>query len=144
MAQRWLHEYDDWSIIDWDETTRLKIERLLRGLYSLYTEGEEEFPYGISLFGRGQNNSVLLASHTPRFKAPQKLFDVMNRHLPLRFVSCRRSYHSGTWNKPSDYFPALHFDEPTMHQKLEASLLWREFLTGKLPTDEIEAILPSW
>jgi len=144
-ARKWLSRYEDiWSLIEWDEKTRKEIIFLLRGLYWLFGDYEMPNYASLSLIRRERRKLVGFYSGSRFLKAPPILFEVMKQHFQLHHLDRRRIYYPASWSHLDGSFPSFRFSPPTAHEKIEALFLWREFLTGKLPTDEIEAILPSW
>ncbi len=53
--------------------------------------------------------------------------------------SAQLTYAWKRYHKPLE----IRVDEPTSHERLEALLIWRDFLRDKLPPDEIERLLTT-
>jgi hypothetical protein len=144
-AKKWLTNYENlWSLIEWDEQTRKEVVALLRGLYWLF--GDYKMPDNASLFliRRERRNLVGFYSDSRFLQVPPKLFELMKQHFQLRHLDRRRIYYSGSWSHVDGCLNSFCFSPPTSHEKIEALIMWHNFLAGKLPSDEIKAILPYW
>ena len=133
------------SVWNWFDCERGSMETLqkLAEAYILLSDGYIKY-YGA---GHLRFSSILQASQqSPAsvWHSTYRIAEILDSHFSLRFKSfVPRIYEaSGALKKHPSLF-INRKSEPTNHEKLEALLLWRDFLRGKMPEAEIETLLPK-
>lgn len=133
-----------WS---WLQCVRGDAEELRRSLSS-YMKLSGHY---LNSYGRGdlRFGSVLCVPHDApdpekQWSTRQQVADLLDQHFVLRFHPLGKRIYLRD-GKPAKR-PDVHIRYPrslSPHERLEALLLWRDFLQGKLPPDEVEALLSS-
>ncbi len=132
--------------VDWNKGSRREFEQLMRGYALLFLPAQSrgmlrvDFP-PFADDGRSNFSNVFMPSRNPGVSAYAltafralfaDAFHVAPREFPKGYA--RNGYHL-------DFSIGIERAAPTAHERLEALLLWRDFLRGKMPDAEIEALL---
>ncbi len=135
---------DPWLWIQWNKGSRIEMERLVRAYLVLTAPNNFSswFHPHLSIDtafsdSNGSNVKELLQ----RMKLQRLLhsaFEAVSSEDVKRIYSLT-AYAWKRYHKPLE----IRVDEPTSHERLEALLIWRDFLRDKLPPDEIERLLPT-
>lgn len=146
-AKFWLQNYkDENSLFDWNNQWN-EIEALLRAMIRLFHHFEDENQsVRATLFQRAPNQKLRFRSQMTPEKSPfpARLFETLNASFSPHFIKRCHQWAYGNWSRPSENsVPMINCEPPTNHEKLEAFLLWRDFLRGKIPESEIEFLLPK-
>jgi len=132
---------NSWEWLHWERGSYQEIEPLIKALLVLFAG---EFSFSPS------HKRTLNFTKTPHFYRPEGV----ERH-PTFCYALGRSFSASVdpqilriFISPSKRASARLIriqrrpeDEPTAHERLEALLLWRDFLRDKLPPEEIAALL---
>ena len=129
----------------WFEAARGNIDELKRGLWAYMTLSG----HYLNSFERGDLRfcSLLLAPHdasSSDWLQLRRVAELLDTHFVLRLNHFARRVHTRE-GKPRKR-PEIYIRPPvatSAHERLEALLLWRDFLRGKLSEEEIEALLPQ-
>lgn len=112
--------------------TKRELELLLRALNQIFSSTTPSQFY--------------LQSGFEPFTSPEKdhaspWLKVLTEHFRPRPVARYRVRGFSGWHRGYDGSPEFEGDAPTQHERLEALLLWRDFLRDKIPEEEIETLL---
>ncbi|RYG54259.1 hypothetical protein EON80_31900 [bacterium] len=148
-ALTWLCHYEDaWSNVSFNRGSRPQLEALLRGFWALFRSDDSQFSNWI-YSPQNQTRSTLVWT-PPLLQFPldeqmeavkRRLFALINEEIGAMPAPQRRYSHSGEPEHMA--LPCVVATLPSMHDRIEALLTWREFLSDKLPREEIEALLPK-
>ena len=139
-----------WWSISWNWGTQQELEKLLRAMAILVRQPQhelEEWYYQLRSHFQGQ------VTPFPHHSAPSIHLDSFRpflNHLKL-CTPCKISFttiydiHNIASLEPHYWWPSLNLSTkmPTAHEKIEAWMLWQDFLTGKIPTAEIKKLRDS-
>jgi hypothetical protein len=129
----------------WFECSRGDIEELKRVVWAYMTLSGHYFNSCQS--GNFRFGSILRAPHDAsanEWRLLRRVCELLDKHFRLRLNPLARRVYTreGKLRKR----PNLYIRRPTPashHERLEAFLLWRDFLHGKLPPEEIELLLAT-
>jgi len=132
---------DSWDWLQWKRGSRQELEPLLHSLLVLFAGG---FSFELSP-KHGLNFHTMLWLETPHGKKHRETFAkvlaecfvaTVNPQIPRAFLTSEAEspFHEICLQR-------LPEQEPSQHERLEALLLWRDFLRDKLPPEEIAALL---
>ena len=146
-AKLWLQNYkDENSLFDWNNQWN-EIEGLLRAMIHLFHRFENENQsVRAMMFQRAPNQKLRFRSQMAPEKSPfpAQLFEILNASFSPHFTKRCHQWAYGNWGRPAENsVPIIFCQAPTNHEKLEALMLWRDFLRGKIPESEIESLLPK-
>ncbi len=136
-ARRWLRNHPERSPdIAVAQGTRRDLELLLRALSQLFPDEDEAVGHLYLCFAREEFQMQHLEGIERHFQAPSYCFHprVIYRHRVRGF--------SG-WHRGFEGSPDFEEVAPSQHERLEALLVWRDFLRDKMTPAEIESLLST-
>ncbi|BCM91337.1 hypothetical protein IAD21_03207 [Abditibacteriota bacterium] len=123
-----------------------ELEALIRGALILSGVPETKFAMRDVMIMPGR---ILLQYEAPRYETGYAhpvdvFFVILNRYFHLERTAQEWRGHD-EFGDPADVpYPIYTASQPNQHERLEALLVWRDFLRGKLPSEEIEKLLPRF
>jgi len=140
QAKQWVEEYrDDFSFMEMKHGNREHLQQLLHGLTLLFPFSWNAWRGTIHPFERFRNCDLRVRTSGHNLNCSRLVFS-LNEHFCCRLTP-RILIHRGVSWKRHYQLPTFPTTSPSHHERLEALLLWRDFLRDKLPPDEIEALL---
>lgn len=151
-ARNWLqlHPTDrPWLMLNWARGCRADFQPLLRAILQLCEPPNNtdcwSYPMDIGLPGAIK---LKLPMHGfldtgPRMQATRRLLVLLNQHFKVeRSAEKWRGYD--LYGSPETARPVVfHVSRPSMHEKLEAMMLLRSWLIGKVPEAQVAELVGS-
>lgn len=135
-----------WTLVVTNQGSRQELKAILEALVVLFAnaKAQQRRQNGVSflLFQREAGNRLTVHYPSSCLDLPKRAFDILNQHFTLTLDTRYRRFNWQGWR---------HFDEtphfqctasPSMHEKMEALVTWRNFLKGKVPDAEISQLMP--
>jgi hypothetical protein len=142
-ARRWLEGdskwQSEWQVRDRNGCSPEEVWNILKAFSFVFELHGQEYVY---FRGAPRNPRVSIAIACKDESAHVLTTQFLNRVFSLEIQQrrCVRGY-SGWLESWTTGSRALSFDEPTQHERLEAFMVWRNFLRDNVPPEEIEALL---
>ena len=147
QSLRWLQDHEDeWSNVYFERGSRQQLELLLRGFWAIFRPPDSQYREWVYTLFTSKAGTFFWYWPYASFggdergqAATRRLLEMVNEAVVVKMVP-RTAYDS----KGSPTYlprPRVHAPWPSQHDRMEALLLWREFLRDKLPPEEIEALL---
>ena len=114
-----------------------ELEELLRAALVLADTSHARFTFNIPLPG------PVAWKHLNWWRGSRinQFLDILDVHFPLNRDAQDWRGHDAFGDPMDVPYPVFNSTEPTQHERLEALLLWRDFLRGKIPDAQIESLL---
>ena len=131
-----------WSWFDCNRGSIRELQKLLEA-YILLTGSHVNY-YGVGQLGFSSILHASQQSPAPVWNSTRRFAQLLDSEFSLRLQSfVPRIYDaSGALKKPPTLF-LYRASEPTTHEKLEAHLLLKNWLRGKISESEIKSLLPK-
>lgn len=142
-TRSWLQNYEEgWSSLRFDSGSKEELKPLFAASLQLFIDFDTTQEYrrgGFEWFERQGNEVVINARWNEEI--PSQLCAALSSHFSLVYES--RLYVRGFsgWLRAWETLPVVPVSAPSAHERLEALLLWRDFLRGKMTPAEIESLL---
>lgn len=136
-----------WRSVQWPWGTHTELRNLIRSMGVLVRQPQHEnhaweyaikpgFPAHIYFGARWPNHAAI-----PKATFHQPFFDCLSKHFP---VECEKLVlYNSAGAERKEFWPTVDMLSamPTVHEKLEALLTWRDFLRDKIPAAQIDELL---
>ncbi|BCM91338.1 hypothetical protein IAD21_03208 [Abditibacteriota bacterium] len=147
----WLRDYEDeWSNVYFERGSRQQLEALLVGFWALFhpLQSDSEAWYFVSILAEDHSlkwywPDASFAKNKPVRRAARRLFELLHEYMVMKPLP-QRPYSASAGKPEYMVTPRILVPAPSMHERMEALLIWREFLIDKISHDEIEALLPQF
>ena len=135
-----------WSNVHWPWGTQQQLKDILRAMAAIVRLPEHET--GQWRFQvRNRFDSYIFSDNPRRTKVtPEKttyepFIQCLRSHFPVKID--KMAFRTDKGVEREEIWPSLivSLEMPTAHEKLEALLLWRDFLRDKIPATEIDELL---